>query len=163
MSEGHAAMARPPIAGRVLDQARPHRIRLDVALRVDEVALALHQRSAVSPLPQRAGAAIHAIDVRHEVPPDGLDGAGDALRRPAGGQDVHVVGHQDVGVHRNIVLARGFAEAAQEVATVRVREEDVLAVVAAHDDVLRDAGDEEPLEPCHGLPKARTLTPNLAL
>ena len=51
-----------------------------------------------------------------------------------------MVGHQHIGVHGAVMLQRGFAQFLSVVQVVGVIGEAGLAVIAALDDMLRDAG-----------------------
>jgi hypothetical protein len=60
-----------------------------------------------------------------------------------------MVRHEDVRVDRYVIGRGSQLQAAEEIETVRILEEDVLAVVAAHHYVLRNAGNETSPEPGH--------------
>lgn len=153
-AQGHAAVAGPAVGGRVRDEARADRIQLDVALAILEVAPGLDDGRAVAALPQGAGAAVEPVDVRDVAAADVLHHPRDGERRRPGGEDVHVVAHEDVGVERDLVGLRRELHASQKVVTVGFLEEDVLAVVPAHDHVLRDSGNEDAPVPSHGVSTA---------
>jgi hypothetical protein len=55
-------------------------------------------------------------------------------------QQVHVIGHQHIGVHVALVLQRGFAQLLAVVQVVGVIGKAGLAVITALDNMLRDAG-----------------------
>lgn len=66
-------------------------------------------------------------------------------------QQVHVVGHQYIGVHVAVAGQCDFAQVLQVALVVDSAEEAGLAVVATLDDMLGDAGQIDPRLPCHGL------------
>lgn len=53
------------------------------------------------------------------------------------GKQMHVVGHQDVGIERAPVLASAFAQTIEVEEVIFFGEEGCLSIVAALDDVLR--------------------------
>lgn len=153
--EGHASVAGPSIAGGSVDEPGAHRVQLDVALAVLQVLPGLDDRGAVAPLPERAGASIQAVEVLHVSGAQALHHSRDGTRRRPRCENVHMVGHEDIRVHGDVVRGGGQLQATQEIEAIRILEEDVLAIVAAHHNVLGNAGDEETLEPGHGRSTAR--------
>ena len=92
-------VARPAILARMFHHAGPHRIQLDVALTRQQIVLLLRQTGAETPLPQASGAAVRAIHILHIALPQRLHQCPRTLGTPGGQQQVHVVGHQDIGVN----------------------------------------------------------------
>lgn len=59
-------------------------------------------------------------------------------------QQMHMIGHQDIGMDQAAPPVRGLGKPAEIGAIVVVGEKDGLAVIAALDDMGGDAGDEKP-------------------
>lgn len=57
---------------------------------------------------------------------------------------------------RHVIGLGGQLQAAEEIETVRILEENVLAIVAPHHHVLRDSGDETSSEPGHAETTSRS-------
>ena len=101
-------------------------------------------------LPEVAAAAVEAVDALCVEEVDAADGAGEGGFGPGHGDEVDVVGHEAVAEDAQSE-ARGLAvEQAEPFAAVVVGEEDVLPVVAALGDVVRDAGDDGSCASGHG-------------
>jgi hypothetical protein len=95
----------------------------------------------LTPFPQGAGTTMACIEAGDVAAADGLHHARHAAGLRWCHQQVHVVGHQHVGVQGAPVLERGFAQFLPVVQVVRGVSEAGLAVDAALDDVLRHAGE----------------------
>src|SRR6266567_1818948 len=65
------------------------------------------------------------------------------------GQQVHVIGHEYIGMKCDAVLAQAACEAGPKEDRVGARDEDRLAIVTALDDVERQLGDEEARQARH--------------
>lgn len=152
---GVAAMARPAVAGGVFHHARTQRVELDVALAAQQVVIVHHRAGLVPPLPQRAGPAVVVVDVSHVSATERLHHACHLATRQRGDQQVHVVGHQHVGVDAAVLAPGDVAQILQIADVVDVGEEARLAVVAALDDVLGDAGKVDTGLAGHGRVRAR--------
>jgi hypothetical protein len=147
--QSHATVAGPAICRRVRDQARTHRVELDVALAVFQVTLRLHDGRAIAAFPQGAGAPVETVDVQDITPADVLHHARDRHRRRPGGQDMDMIAHQHIGVELDLRGLRLLLHASEEIVAVGLLEEEGLAIGPAHDEVLGDSGDEDALEPRH--------------
>ena len=104
-------------------------------VRVDPPGIGLHQRRLVAAVPQGAGATVRLVDVLHVAPGQRNHQPGDGLGFRRRQQEVHVVGHLDVGVQR---AAGGFASLAQPFAVGKVvvlSEEAGVAVMSPLNDV----------------------------
>ena len=64
-------------------------------------------------------------------------------------EQVNLVGRQHAGVYGAVVLARGFAQFPQVVRVIALAAQARLAVIAALDDVLGNAGDIASVLACH--------------
>ena len=74
----------------------------------------------------------------HVPPSNGLHDLGQAVRLPWGHEQMDVIGHQDIRMHRRRVPRRGLVETRQgEAILVRVQE-DGLPIMPAVDDRWRD-------------------------
>ena len=104
-------------------------------------AIVIHDRARfVASFPERPRPSIAFVDVAHIAAPQRLHQAGDLSRGHRRDQQMHVVGHQHVGMHAAVLPAGDVAQVLEVADAVDVCEEAGLAVVAALDDVLRDSG-----------------------
>ncbi len=84
-----------------------------------------------------------------------LHGAGQAVGGARRHQQMHVVGHQHVGMNRATMVQGGCSEPVVVTAIVLRREEDRFAIVAALDHMQRLIGQKVASEPRHGRPPSR--------
>ena len=143
LAERIVTVARPSISGWVVDDPRSDRIQFDVAIAGESVARVSDQRGFETAFPKCPRPAISGVEASHVTPADRLHHA----RRCAGlgrrREQMHMIGHQDVGVQRATVLAGCFGEFLKVVAVVGIRCETRLPVDTALNDVQRDAGQVE--------------------
>ena len=100
------AVAGPAVVARIGDHRGAQRIEFDVAMAMHEVVTFADQACLVAAFPQRAAAVVRVVDVANIPPSKRLECAGQGIRLPRRQQQVYVVSHQDVGVHR-AALAQG--------------------------------------------------------
>ena len=110
------ATRMPPIAGPgivpwVLHHARPYGVDLDIPCARHEVRLGLHQARPVAPFPQGPSALVRSVDMVDIPTPKGLHDLGNAVRVLWRHEQVDVIGHQHVRMHRRRVPRCGFVEA----------------------------------------------------
>jgi hypothetical protein len=134
---------------RVIHNAGPDGIQLDVALACEQVAVRLHERCLVPALPERSGSIVKVVEVAHVSPAQRLHRCGQRGRPLRRGEQVHVVRHEDVGVDSEAMPGGQEAQALVEVESIAVGPEDRLPVVAAHHDVHRRGFHEKAREACH--------------
>ena len=142
-------MAGPAVALRRCDHAGPHRVEFDVAVAGQQVTRAVHQRRLESPFPEGARPAIAGIERPHVAPPDRLHHARRRAALGRGEQQVHVVGHQDVGMDRATMLQGRFPQFLAIAREIRAVRETGLAIVAALHHMLRDSRQVQSRKACH--------------
>ena len=139
-----AVMPRPP------DKARPHRIERHIAQRRGEMRL-VHDHGAEAALPKVAGALATRVNDAGIATMHG----GKRAARPVGigrhQNEMHMVGHQAPGPHRDVRGARMLAEQVAIERIVGVGEKRPRAAVAALGHVMRQAGNDDAREPGHML------------
>lgn len=148
--EGVGCMAGPRVVGRIGAHARANRVELDIAVAAQQVGVAIDEGGFVAAFPERARAAVAIVDVANVTPPQRLHEAGDLATALRGHQQVHVVGHQYIGVNLAAVAQRDFPEVLQIAMPIGIGEEAGLAIVAALDNVLGNAGEVDARPACHG-------------
>ena len=105
MRRGHETGSLTTGSHRVHDHLRAHGVALDVAAAAQKIGFRVHQACLESPLPQRAAAAVDVVDVAHEAPgPGAASCANGHMAAASGGKQVHVIGHEHVGVDAAVIL-----------------------------------------------------------
>lgn len=137
---GQCMVAGPTILVRIGDHRGAQGIEFDMAVAVHDVVATVDRTGLVATFPQCAAAVIPVIDVADIAPAKRLQRARDGVRLLRGQQQVHMVGHQHVGMHRTAFAQGGFAQQRAITEVVRLDEEAGLAAVAALQDMLRDVG-----------------------
>ena len=140
LAKCQCTVAGPAVVARVGDHRGAQRIEFDVAVAVHQVVAITDQAGLVAALPQRARAVVGDVDIADIAPPEGLHGTGDRAGALWHEQQVHMVGHQRVGMDHAALAPCHVAQFAAIAEVVGVGEETGLAVVAALDDVLRNTG-----------------------
>ncbi len=131
-----SAIARPAVVRRVIHHSCPYGIAFDVAAAAQKVSLRIDQACLEAALPQRAAAPIDVINVLNEAPAEVLHHAGEAVWPSRRCQQVHVIGHQHVGIDRAAILACRIKQAVEVEPVVFLGKEGGLPVIAPLDDVL---------------------------
>jgi len=137
LAEAIVAIAAPSVLGGVVDERRAHRIEFDIALAKQEMRFRLDGRRLVATVPQGAAAAVGLVDVLHVTPAQCDDDTGDAdgcLRRQ---EQMHVIGHQGIGMQLRSLAPQRLAQPVQVGVAILFRKEASLAVVAALNQVQR--------------------------
>ena len=126
-----------------------------------QIGFGLHDTGFVTAFPQAAGAAVEAVDVLHVATTDGLHEARGGCGFSGGHQEVHVVGHEDVGVDGTAPIASRLFEPVEVAVVVLFSEKAGLAIDAALDDVQRGFGELDAGATGHvsGLENQLMLTP----
>lgn len=135
--------AQPGKARRIVGDTGTDRVEVDVANAAQQVGVIVDQAGLAAAFPQGACAAVAGIELANVLAAELLHEGGDGARLRRRDEQVHVVVHQHVGMQ---LAAGGEQRFAQQVAiadAVGIVEEAGQAVVAALDDVLRDAGQVE--------------------
>jgi len=130
-----------PIGGRS-DEVGADGIAFDVGEDGGEVA-GFDRARIEAILPEVAGLGSADVEVAGVIVVGKTDGAGEGAGGGGRGDDVDVVGHEAVAEDVDLVGGGVFLEEREVEGTVGIREEDVLAVVAALGDVVRAVGDDD--------------------
>lgn len=141
-----------------------HRVQLDVAAARQEIGPGVHKACLVPPLPERPRAAVTSIEQPGVVAGEGMHQPRDRARLVRRQQRVDVIAHQDVGVQTATEARHPIPQTLQIPLPILVIEKTRQPIVASLHDVLRDIGQVETREPCHGrqfrsLPHARRSGP----
>ena len=143
VTERIAVVTRPGVIPGGGKHRRAYRVEFDIAIAGEQIGERLHQAGLEAPLPQGAAAPVFRIDVGNVLTADVLHHAAQGLMRLGRDEQVHMVGHQDIGMDLAAPAAGGLGEPPEIGPVVVVGEKDGLAVVTALDDVGGDAGKEE--------------------
>ena len=135
--------ARPGIGAGSIDHSGAHGIELDVALATQQIAFGLNDAGPETPLPQRTAAIVDAIDVLHVALSQVLHQQRGPIAPARREQQVHVVGHQDIGVDRAYVARRQLLQMVEIAAVVVIGKEAGAAIVPTLDDVQWGAGNAQ--------------------
>ena len=152
-AEGVGGAARPAIGRRICDEARSHRVPIEVPERGEGVDVIFHEARAVSALPKMTPA-----------PPEPVEGLGGLGHEPAHGpaegvprrrleEQVEVIRHQRIGVQRDGIGPEHLPQVGQEQFTVLGGGEIELPVIAPGHHVHRPPGGVEPGGAGHGHPE----------
>ena len=141
--------AGPGVSPRDADHAGADGVALDVTHGGEEVA-GIEGAGVEAVLPEVAGAGVHAVDVLGVSQVGTADGLGKGVVVVRRGYEVDMVGHEAVAEHVEGEAGGLLGEGFEVEAAVGVGEEDVLAVVAALDDVVRRAGRDDAGGAGHG-------------
>jgi hypothetical protein len=112
-------------------------VELDIARAGEQIALAVGKARAEAPRPERAAAAIAAVDVVRMGLRQMLHQQRAALRGRRRVQQMHVVRHQAIGVHRAVEALGEAPQMLQIEGVVRRFEEAGRAIVAFSPALLR--------------------------
>mgnify|MGYP001097229291 CR=1 FL=1 len=133
----------------IAHETRSHRTALDLALTADAITVALDQGRAEAALEQGAGSPISAVDVLDVAEAEALHQAA----RPALGrrcdEEMDVVGHQCIGMHRYPLSGSSLTQRSEEGSSIRLGEEDGRPVDPAHDHMQGVAGNNDSGVSCH--------------
>lgn len=132
-------MAAPAIGLRVVDDAGPHRVQVNVADQLFQVAVPLHQDGSVASLEQMSRSPVLPIDEPGVAAGKDLHEDGEGLCAGLN-RHVHVIGHPAIGVQAMLITGQAVSQESLPFAAVFIVEEDGLAAVAAQDNVIEPAG-----------------------
>ena len=139
---GVVAMARPCVVTGVLAEPGTHRVELDVLIADAQVTLGGDVLGDVAPLPQAAGALVQLVEISDIADVEQVHRL--RQRRFVGRrhEQVDVVAHQDVAVHRASVLVGRIDQKFEVMVAIVVTKEDRAAVITALYHVHGHAWDE---------------------
>ena len=135
--------ARPRVSARIIRHARTHGVEFDIPVAVQHIAFAVDQAGFVTAFPQRAGTTVASVELADVAASEFLHQAcnsSDFWRR---GQQMHMVVHQDVRVQLATCVEQCLAKQREVALPIVVVEKAGQAIVAALDNVLRNAGKVE--------------------
>lgn len=150
LGERVAGVTGPCIVQRVGNHACADRIEFDVAVAAQKIVFTVDQAGFVASFPKCAGAPVAIVDVADIAAPEGLHDPDNHAGLRWGDQQVHMVGHQHVGMNLAATLEHDLVHFPQVAEIVAGLKETGLAVVAALYDVLGDSGKVEPWSAWHG-------------
>ena len=116
---------------------------------LQQVGIAGNEAGLVATLPQRAGPVVGVVDVPNIATAKRLHHPADAATLARGHEQVHVVGHQHIGMDAATFVQCDLVQVMQVATIVFGLEEAGLAIVAALDHMLRDAGQADAREAWH--------------
>lgn len=140
LAESVAAMTGPREVRWIGDHAGADRVEFDVAVAAQQIGFILHRARFVAAFPQRAGPSIVIVDVAHVAATERLHQRRRRARVLAGQQQMHMVGHQHIGMHGDAELERQLPQVLQIARPVDVGEEARLPIIAPLHDVLGNTG-----------------------
>lgn len=140
-AHGILVVAAPPVGRGRIRHGGAHGIEFAVLVAGQHVPLRIDRAGIVAAFPQGSGAAIPGIDAAHVASSQRLHHPGYLARRLRRDQQVHVVGHQDIGVDDTVLLQCGLAQVGQVTSVVGFGKEAGQAIIAALDDVPGDPGE----------------------
>lgn len=131
---------------------------MDVADQLHQIAVAIDQQCLVPPLKQMTGPLVFAIDELGVAKPNILHDAGEGYIAYLNGQ-MDVCRHEAEGMDAIPETLDAFLEQQEKSRAVTRIEEDVLAAVAAKNDMINGAGEMKAWFAWHG----RSVDTNLRL
>ena len=123
--------------------AGANRISLDVSVTGKDVRLAVRETRTIATFPQCTASLVAPIDILHIPLPEMLHEQTGTLAPLRSEQQMDVVGHEHVGVHRARELRREFAEHSEVTPVVFLGVKTRNTVVAALNDVPGNARDTQ--------------------
>ena len=124
-------------------QAVAHRIKFDVTHQRQQVPLAVHHRREVAPFPEGVAKPIGGIKIEHVPPTHRLKDLADRVPTFRRCQPVDVVGHPNIGMDSQTLLGCRLGQGPTKKPVVLASAKEGLPVIAALDDVLRLARNDE--------------------
>lgn len=132
-------MARPGILIGEANHFRPNGVEVDVTDQFQQIAVGIDEQRLVAALEQVAGSPVFAIDELGVAKSDILHNAGEGHVPHLDGQ-MDMVRHEAEGMDAIPETLNAFLDQQEKPRAVTVIEEDVLAAIAAKDDVINGAG-----------------------
>lgn len=157
---GVPSVGRPAILVGCSDHAGGNWIHLDVAIAGKQVVIGIDQAGLVPALPQRAGAAIALVDIKHVISAHVLHQPGDRVLLLRSHQQMHMVGHEHVGVQPNAKAPQPLSQQLQVEQVVIITEETDRPIIAALNDMGRYTRKVHPKFACHGSSFANSTGPD---
>ncbi len=139
-------ITRPPISPRLWDHAGPYGIQLDVAVTEQQIPLAIDKGGPVAAFPKRAGVLMPIIKIAYIGAPEALHDVADAPFVMWRHQQMHMVGHEHIGVYLTMMALAGVYQLGEVDPIILISCENGLAVVTPLNNVLRMSGQDEARE-----------------
>jgi hypothetical protein len=139
---GIASVAGPEVVPRINHHPGSNGIALDVSITGEQVLLGPHHGGFVPPFPKGTGSLVYPIKIGHVPATRALDGHREAVRLFLAGEQMNVVGHQDIRVDGYSELLGRTSQAPQEVEPISIGTKHVLLVHPANIDVRGVSGDK---------------------
>ncbi len=125
-------------------QTRAHGVELNVAVTPQQIRFGFDQTGAETPIPKRPGTAVSPIDILYIALSQVLHQLRGTLGLLLGHQQMHVIGHEHVGVQPHAdTVAEGLQMIEIEEVIV-IGKETRGAIIAALDDMYGDTRKVEP-------------------
>jgi hypothetical protein len=132
------AIAGPAVASRIVHHACAHRVQFDVAIAVQQIAVAIHKAGLVPPLPQGSAAVVAVVYIAHVSAPERLHEPAHLPHCRGCQKQVHVVGHEDIRMNRAVAAESKLHQLAQVPEMVLLTEEAWPSVVPPLHHMLRN-------------------------
>jgi len=153
-------IAGPAIVGGITNDTGSNRIEFDVSAAGQQVPVGIDDARSKSPFPKRSGALMPVVEPSNKASSERLHRAAKGLVCRRRDQQMDVIRHQHIGMHRKLVLARDFRKPVQIATMISIVDEDRLPVVSSLYDVVRLSRRHVPRKPRHQRPdEKRGLTP----
>ena len=123
-------VARPPVIGRRCHHSCAYGVQFDVSVAPQQVRFAVHEAGFVAPLPKYAGPAVAIIDEADIAPAKSLHDSSDMSAAGWCREQVDVIGHQHVGVHRAFFLGADLPQVVEVAQPVDVGKEARLPIIS---------------------------------
>jgi hypothetical protein len=136
LAPGIAPITRPRVMTGCRYHASAHGIELDIAIAAKHVSLAVDQTGLETTLPQCSRATVARIEAPNIAPSQRLHHPRYRARLAGRDQQVHVIGHQYVGMQSALEATRGSIEFVSIEQIVVFRRKARLTIVATLYDVL---------------------------
>ena len=124
LAESERTVAGPAVVARIGHHRGAQGVQFDIAVAVHEVVAIVHHAGLVATLPQRAAAVVGVVDVADVAAAQRLQRARQRVWSFRGQQQVDVVRHQHVGVHRAAFAQRGLPQEGAVAEVVRLGEKE---------------------------------------
>ena len=135
--------AGPQVMGRRGGLPHRHRQPFQVLLTDQAKACALDERCTKAPFPERAAALVTGVEAAHVLTAQRLHDSGQGPLLARGDEQMHPVGQQQPGMQRGALLAGSLTQDLTKRLAVLVVDEHRLVVVAAQQDVMELAGQDQ--------------------
>ena len=141
------------------NHARPDRIQLDIPVARERVMLRGNETGPKATLPERAAAPGPSVDALYVALAQIFHEEGADVRRVRRKKQVHMIGHQAIGVNGTVMPAGKKAQVTQVSKVIGIAEKAQAAIVAALDDMDGHFGNDDSSSAGHKSPTVRVPAP----